>query len=103
MIISMGGIGADAHSGIRYLILALAFFATLFVFVPFYPVFPVFKLDSSWAYALNEAVYKNMVFGRDVIFTAGPLASVYTHIYHPATDTSMLAICLLVASTFFAG
>jgi hypothetical protein len=102
-IIAIRDIWAGAHSCLRYVALILAFVGTLIVFVPFYPVFPVFKLDSSWAYAMNEAVFKNMVFGRDVIFTCGPLASVYTHMYHPATDSSMLGVGIFLAATLFAG
>jgi hypothetical protein len=31
-------------------------------------------LDSSWAYALNDAHYRGLVFGRDLAFTYGPWA-----------------------------
>jgi hypothetical protein len=100
---AIGDIGANAQSRLRYFALSLAFAGTLFVFVPFYPVFPVFSLDASWAYAMNEAVFRNMVFGRDVIFTFGPLASLSTHMYHPVTDSAMLAFTILFAPAFFAG
>ena len=33
-------------------------------------------LDSSWAIGLNEAVNRHMIFGRDVVFTYGPLGFV---------------------------
>src|SRR6266446_5458695 len=102
-IIAIGDIRLNAHSVIRYLGVILAFVGTLFIFVPFYPVFPIFWLDSSWEYAINEAVFQNMVFGRDVIYTVGPLASVGTHMYHPATDSFMLWIGIFVAITSFCG
>ena len=54
------------------------------------PVFRPPALDPSLAYALNEAVGQGYVFGRDVIFTFGPLASVYWQLYSPATDTMMM-------------
>src|SRR6516164_5896795 len=58
--------------------------------MPFAPGMPTAGLDGSWPYALNEAIARGYVFGRDVIFTFGPLASVYSRLYSPATDTMML-------------
>lgn len=63
--------------------------AVLFV-VPLIPDFPDRNFDASWACALNEAVARHLIFGRDIVFTFGPLASVYTSMYHPATDWIML-------------
>ncbi len=57
---------------------------------------PGVGLDESWIYALNQAVAQRMVFGRDIIFTLGPYASVYTHAYHPATVGIMLVGGLLL-------
>ena len=64
--------------------------ATVLFVTPLMPSFPEAGLDPSWRYALNEAVARHLVFGRDFIFTFGPLASVYTTMYHPATDWMML-------------
>jgi hypothetical protein len=97
-----GNTGAGAHSVIRYLAITLTFVGTLVVFVPFYPRFPSFGGQSSWVYAMNEAISRNMVFGRDVVFTSGPLAPVYTRIYHPATDPLMLGLGSFFAAAFFA-
>jgi hypothetical protein len=58
--------------------------------MPFAPGMPSAGVDGSWPYALNEAVARGLVFGRDVIFTFGPLASAYTRLYSPATDTMMM-------------
>jgi hypothetical protein len=58
--------------------------------IPFSPGFPAADGDSPWKYALNEAVARGDIFGRDVIFTFGPLASIYTQVYSPATDTIMM-------------
>jgi hypothetical protein len=63
--------------------------AVLFV-IPLIPDFPHRSFDSSWAYALNEAVVQHLIFGRDIVLTFGPLASIYTGMYHPATDWIML-------------
>lgn len=67
-----------------------ALIAAWLFLIPFSPVMPGVGLDPSWKYALNEAVARGSVFGRDVIFSFGPLASVYTQVYSPATDTLML-------------
>lgn len=67
-----------------------ALLAAWLLLIPFSPVMPAVGLDPSWKYALNEAVARGSVFGRDVIFPFGPLASVYTQVYSPATDTLML-------------
>jgi hypothetical protein len=75
-----------------------AFFliAILLTYVSLTPQFPQPGLDSAWGYALNEAVARGMVFGRDIIFTFGPWASAYTRQYHPATHHLMLTAEVLV-------
>jgi hypothetical protein len=70
-------------------LLAAAGTAVLFV-LPLNPNFPDRNFDASWAYALNEAVARHLIFGRDIVLTFGPLASLYTWMYHPATDGIML-------------
>ena len=64
--------------------------AAVMVLVPWMPHFPTSGLDPSWRHALNEALAQGAIFGRDVVFTFGPLASVYTQNYHPATDAIMV-------------
>ncbi|HEY1930681.1 MAG TPA: hypothetical protein VGG99_01590 [Acetobacteraceae bacterium] len=64
---------------------------------------PASGLDVSWAYAVNEAVARHLVFGRNVIWTIGPFGSVYTRLYNPATDGLMLAGSLLAAAALCAG
>jgi hypothetical protein len=76
---------------------------TILILVPFSPLFPVSGLDPSWSYALNVAVAHHLRFGKDVIITFGPLASVYTHLYSPETDTLMIAASLVVALAIVAG
>ncbi|CAE6842988.1 hypothetical protein R69746_07008 [Paraburkholderia aspalathi] len=78
-------------------IATVALCVTFLLLMPLYPAQVSDGLDSSWAYAVNEALARHLVFGRDLIFTFGPLASVYTHLYHPATDGVMLTF-----SAFFA-
>ena len=75
----------------------------LLLFVPLSPRLPNLGLDDSWKYALNEVIAQHLVFGRDVIFTFGPLASAYTRMYHPATDTIMVRSCTFFAIALFVG
>jgi hypothetical protein len=74
--------------------LAILFFNVLDI--AFNPLMPTAILDGSWIYSMNQAVAQKLVFGRDLIFTFGPYASVYTHAYHPATVWIMLLGCSLV-------
>ena len=83
---------------IRRLVAAGALIIAWLLLMPFAPGMPTAGLDGSWPYALNEAIARGYVFGRDVIFTFGPLASVYTRLYSPATDTMMI-----VGSAIYAG
>ncbi len=74
------------------------FFITTFfaVFVPFMPLMPSSGLDSSWKFAMNQAIAQQLNIGSDVIFTFGPYASIYTMVYHPTTDhLMMLGSCLI--------
>jgi hypothetical protein len=71
--------------------ISIVIILSILFFMPLQPSYPLPKnLDSSWQYALNEAVARHMIFGRDIVFTCGPLASVYTKMYHPGTDRIML-------------
>lgn len=82
---------------VQCIILLLVMSGCLAVFVPFAPRFPNSSLDASWMYAINTAVDKGLIFGKDIIFTAGPYASIYTRQYHQATDTQMLWSSSLLA------
>ncbi|PYE16625.1 hypothetical protein C7410_12966 [Paraburkholderia silvatlantica] len=75
----------------------LSLIAAGLVIIPFGPQMPSSGLDNSWTIALNEALAHGYVFGRDLIFTFGPLGSVYTRLYSPETDRTMM-----VASAVFA-
>lgn len=58
-------------------------------------------LDNSWIFGMNQAIAQHLAFGRDIIFTFGPYASVYTKEYYPATDLLMLlgGTCLALSYT----
>ena len=76
---------------------------TLLFLVPFWPGIPAAGLDPSWSSALNEGLTRHWIFGRDLIFTLGPLASVHTGTYHPGTDSIMLIGAGLIAAAMLAG
>lgn len=69
----------------------------LMLYVPFNPGMPAASLDPSWALGMNELSARHAVFGRDVVFTFGPLAAVYTTYFHPATDAMVMAVSALLA------
>ena len=78
-------------------ILALCF---VNVFGIFTPTMPGPGVDSSWCYGVNQAVAQGLTFGKDIIFTYGPYAAVYTRVYHPATVSRMIAGILLVDTLY---
>jgi len=70
---------------------AIVLITLICILVPLSPKMPEGNLDSSWAIGINQALSQGLSFGRDIIFTFGPYASIYTTTYHPATDHLMLA------------
>jgi hypothetical protein len=64
------------------ILLSILFIFSLFFF-PYNIDFLNYTLDSSWAAALNESFNKKIIYGKDIIFTFGPYASVYTKVYDP--------------------
>jgi len=85
------------RSMIKLIIVIVPLILTGLLFIPFSPRMPTHGLDPSWRTALNVSVEQGYVFGRDLVFTFGPLGSVYTAEYSPATDLMMM-----VASIFYA-
>jgi hypothetical protein len=74
-----------------------------FAFIPLAPSYPDATLDSGWGYAINAAMAKGLVLGRDVVFTFGPYADLYSTQYSPAGDLRMLAGGSLLGAAFAAG
>ena len=58
------------------------------------------KPDQSWMIAMNEAVARHLRFGKEIIFTFGPYASIYTRCFHPATDRRMVFGSSLVGLSY---
>lgn len=72
----------------------------LAIFIPLNPKMPSAGLDPSWEFALNRAVAQHMSFGREIVFTYGPYASVITRMYDPATDRRALYGSLLIGVSY---
>ncbi len=83
------------------LFFSTALLNSLSAFGVFTPWMPASDLDPSWCLGLNQAVAQGLVFGRDIVFTFGPYASVHTRLYHPATDTMMLLGSLYLGLSFW--
>ena len=84
-------------------VLAFALCLTILaVFIPLNPAMPLAGLDMSWMMAMNQAIAQHLVFGKDIVFTFGPYASIYTKLYHPATDRLMIWGSLFLGASYFA-
>lgn len=87
----------------KYLFYTFFIITILAVIVPFNPSMPQSGLDASWVLSMNQAVAQNLKIGKEIIFTFGPYASIYTQSYHPVTDDLMifgsifLGICYAVS------
>jgi hypothetical protein len=81
---------------LRTVAVVFALACGLLIVVPMAPIMPDLSLDGAWRIASNMATAHGLVFGRDVIFTSGPYAAIYTRMYAPETDGVMLlgACCL---------
>src|SRR5262245_60787656 len=79
---------------------ALIFIIAVLSFAALQPSMPQGHLDPSWQLGLNQAIAQGLVYGRDIVFTLGPYASVYTELYHPATDALMLWATLYLGISF---
>lgn len=84
------------------LVLKLTLLVTaICIFVPFSPAMPTAGLDSSWMFGMNQAVAQGFSLGREIIFTFGPYASIYTTLYHPSTDFMMVSGGLYLAFSYW--
>jgi hypothetical protein len=92
---------------INFLAIAAEFFLALFLATSLIRVFiadiwmPQSGLDPSWVYTMNQAVAQKLVFGKELIFTFGPYASVATHQFNPATANLQLFGGLYLVLSYF--
>lgn len=88
---------------LKYLLGVITVITIIAVFVPLNPEMPRPGLDPSWKFSMNQAVAQNLHIGKDIIFTFGPYASIYTRAYHPATDHLMLYGSMFLALCYVGG
>ena len=74
----------------EWVLQALLLVTAVCALVPFVPLMPGQTLDDSWVFGINQAVAQGLAIGRDIVFTVGPYASIYTGGYHPGTDPLMV-------------
>jgi len=79
------------------------FFLLLFILISarmavVIPSLPRGGLDPSWGYGLSAATSGHLIFGKDVIYTFGPLSSVYTGLWSP--EGHVLTVILSVIAAF---
>ncbi len=74
---------------------------TIATFVPFSPGMPGAGLDPSWVFGMNQATAQGFAFGKEMIFTYGPYASIATKSYHPSTDFMMVSGSLYLALSYW--
>jgi hypothetical protein len=94
------GVTKSIQKVFRYSLIIILFLTVLAIFVPIEPSMPAAGLDTSWMFAMNQGVAQGLVFGRDIVFTFGPYASIYTKLYHPATDGLMVCGSLLLGISY---
>ncbi|MDB5582212.1 MAG: transrane protein [Bradyrhizobium sp.] len=60
--------------------------------------FPTAGLDASWVAAISYAVEKGLAFGSEIVFTSGPLSSLYHRMYPHALAPAIIVLdCVWVA------
>src|SRR6476469_6515006 len=94
-------LGPTIQNLIFWALQALSLITAICIFVPFSPVMPEDGLDASWMFGMNQAVAQGLAIRRDIIFTFGPYASIYTQAYHPATDYMMMFGSLYLALSYW--
>ena len=100
-----GAVGDAADRGwagraLEWVLQALLLVTAVCALVPFAPLMPGPSLDESWIFGINQAVAQGLAIGRDIVFTAGPYAAIYTGSFHPGPDHLMLLGGLYLGLSF---
>lgn len=86
---------------INFILWILLLITGIAIFVPLSPGMPASGLDPSWQFGTNQAVAQGLSFGKAMIFTSGPYASIYTRSYHPSTDFMAISGSLYLALSYW--
>jgi len=70
----------EFDKSIRWKLFFPSFILFIYVFIAFLPLpSPIqMGLDPSWSYAISQAAQKQLIFGKEIIFTYGPLGYLIT-------------------------
>ncbi|WP_457370679.1 hypothetical protein [Pseudomonas sp. TE3911] len=69
----------------------------------FAPQMPQNDLDPSWAWGISHAVDTGISLGKDIVFTYGPLANVYTWVYSEKYGSIYFILSLYLAIAMYFG
>jgi hypothetical protein len=83
----------------RFFVFFLALSGFYVAFAPLDFLMPRYGLDGSWEVVLGEATARGLKFGEDIIFTGGPLSSVYTRYFRADFFSAQLLIGALCIGT----
>lgn len=83
-----------------FLLLLVLLACRLVYVIPTFPI--VFRwsgggIDPSWAYGLSVATSEHFVYGKDIIFTFGPLSAVQTGFWSPYGHTLTVTLSFILA------
>ena len=76
---------------------------SILAWVHFTPVLPATDLDSSWRWGIDDASLRHLSFGRDIVFTFGPLGFLYAGLHDPGHDTLYVVLSSLFCSGLVSG
>lgn len=77
-----------------FLLLLALFIVKLAIVIP---RFPTAGLDPSWGFGLSVAASRHLIFGKDVIYTFGPLSTLYSGFWTPAGHALTVLLSFIIA------
>jgi hypothetical protein len=82
---------------VQPIVTTLLVLTVFLIYAPLNPQMPNIGVDASWHFGMNVAQANHLVFGKEIVFTFGPYAGIFTEVYNPNTDS-----LILFGSTFLA-
>ena len=70
---------------------------------PVHGAMPGINIDLSWPYTLADATARHIPFGRDMVFTMGPLSSLYTRFFLPDQRLMVFVLKAILVLAFCLG
>ncbi|MDX7952823.1 hypothetical protein P7D22_16770 [Lichenihabitans sp. Uapishka_5] len=77
--------------------------ATFLVLAPLYPTFPALGLDAAWAYGMSYATGAGLRLGHDLLWTYGPLGTLFDGAYNPLNYGRTLLFAGLLSAALTIG